>query len=277
MNMIVLRSFIFNALFFGWSTIYLTVCLPILLLPPRASSQVGKIWTRTTFALLKFICKLDYEVIGLENLPDAPFIVASKHQSAWETMVFSVLLDHPCFIMKRELNWIPLFGWFTARSGAIGIDRSGGASELKRLIALSREIVAEKRPIIIFPEGTRVPPTQQIPYQPGVAALYGQLKIPVVPVALNSGYFWRRRAFAKRPGKVTLEFLPAIPPGLPRKEFLPRLVDSIESACTRLPVPVHHDSPFGPQSTDTAEATDKAGATDNVLETAAAVPGEPKD
>ncbi len=245
MNMIVvLRSFVFNALFFGWSTVYLTICLPILLLPPRASSWVGKIWTRTTYALLRFICKLDYEVIGRENFPDAPFIVASKHQSAWETMVFSVLLDHPCYIMKRELNWIPLFGWFTARSGAIGIDRSGGASALKRLVALSQKVIAEKRPIIIFPEGTRVQPTQKIPYQPGVAALYSQLKVPVVPVALNSGYFWRRRAFAKRPGKITIEILPAIPPGMPRKKFLPLLEERIETACAKLPIPVHHDSPF---------------------------------
>ncbi len=243
MKMIVVRSFIFNALFFGWSTIYLTLCLPILLLPPRASSEVGRVWTRTTYALLKFICKLDYEVIGRENLPEPPFIIASKHQSAWETMVFSILLDHPCYIMKRELNWIPLFGWFTARSGAIGINRAGGASELKRLVALSQKMVAEKRPIIIFPEGTRVQPQLKIPYQPGVAALYSQLKVPVVPIALNSGYFWRRRAFAKRPGRITMEILPPIPPGLPRKKFMPLLEETIESACARLPVPVHHDSP----------------------------------
>ncbi len=255
MNMIVIRSFIFNALFFGWSTIYLTLCLPILLMPPRASSMVGKIWTRMTFALLRYICRLDFEVKGLENLPEAPFIVASKHQSAWETMVFSVLLDHPCYVMKRELNWIPLFGWFTARSGAIGIDRSGGASALKQLIARAREVIAEGRPIIIFPEGTRVPPQQRLPYQPGVAALYVQLKVPVVPVALNSGYFWRRRAFAKRPGTVTMEILPAIQPGLSRKEFLPKLEESIETACASLPVPVHHDSP-----TDAQDAPEKSGS-----------------
>lgn len=244
MNMIVIRSLIFNALFFGWSTIYLTVCLPVLLLPPRASSMVGKIWTRMTFAMLKFVCRLDHEVKGLEHLPEPPFIIASKHQSAWETMVFSILLDHPCYVMKRELNWIPLFGWFTARSGAIGIDRSGGATALKQMIANAREVIAEGRPIIIFPEGTRVPPQQRLPYQPGVAALYGQLKVPVVPVALNSGYFWRRRAFAKRPGTITMEVLPAIEPGLPRKEFLPRLEDAVETACKELPIPVHHDSPY---------------------------------
>ncbi len=243
MKMIVLRSTLFNVLFFGWSTVYLTICLPILLLPPRASSWVGKIWTRMTYAMLRSICKLDHEIIGLENLPEPPFIIASKHQSAWETMVFSILVDHPCIVMKRELNWIPLFGWFTARSGAIGINRSGGASALKQLVALSRKAVAEKRPIIIFPEGTRVEPTKKIPYQPGVAALYSQLKVPVVPVALNSGYFWRRRAFAKRPGKITMEILPAIPPGLPRKKFMPLLEEQIETACARLPVPVHHDSP----------------------------------
>jgi 1-acyl-sn-glycerol-3-phosphate acyltransferase len=245
MNMIVIRSTIFNILFFSWSTLYLTFCLPVLLLPPRASSLVGKVWTKTTFALLKFICNLGYEIQGRESLPEPPFILASKHQSAWETMVFSVLLDHPCFIMKRELNWLPLFGWFTARTGAIGINRSGGAQELKRMVARAREIVAEKRVLIIFPEGTRVLPQHQIPYQPGVAALYAQLNVPVVPVALNSGYFWRRRAFAKRPGKITMKFLPAIPPGLPRKQFLPILVERIETACAELPIPVHHDSANG--------------------------------
>ena len=112
------------------------------------------------------------------------------------------------------------------------------------MIAHARKVVAEGRPIIIFPEGTRVPPQQRLPYQPGVAALYGQLKVPVVPVALNSGYFWRRRAFAKRPGTITMEILPAIAPGLPRKEFLPKLEEAVETACAQLPIPVHHDSPY---------------------------------
>ena len=244
MNMIVIRSSVFNALFFGWSTIYLTLCLPVLLLPPRASSMVGKIWTRTTFALLRFICKLDYEVKGLENLPEPPFVIASKHQSAWETMVFSNLLDHPCYVMKRELNWIPYLAGLPHAQAPSASNRSGGASALKQLIAHSRKVIAEGRPIIIFPKARVCLLSVKIPYQPGVAALYSQLKVPVVPIALNSGYFWRRRAFAKRPGTITMQILPAIPPGLSRKEFLPKLVDSIETACARLPIPVHHDSPY---------------------------------
>jgi len=155
-------------------------------------------------------------------------LIAAKHQSAWDTIIFSILLWDHCFVLKQELTRIPLFGWYLTRAGLIPVDRSGGAAALKKMVADARRAAEAGRPIVIFPEGTRVAPDAHRPYHPGVAALYSQLEVPVVPCALNSGLFWGRRSFAKRPGTITLEFLPAIPPGRPRKTFLAELEQAIE-------------------------------------------------
>lgn len=167
-------------------------------------------------------------------MPQEPCIIASKHQSAWDTMIFALLIRRPSHILKRELLWVPVFGWYLLRAGGIPIDRKGGAAALKRMIAAARHTISEGRHIVIFPEGTRVAVGARVPYHPGVAALYSQLKVPVVPVALNSGLFWGRRTFVKRPGRIVLEFLEPIPPGLPRREFLEVLQQRIESASADL-------------------------------------------
>jgi 1-acyl-sn-glycerol-3-phosphate acyltransferase len=132
--------------------------------------------------------------------------------------------------MKRELFWLPFFGWYTKKYGAIGIDRGAGGAAIRQLMKDARKSVAAGRPIIIFPEGTRTPPGKIGDYQSGIAALYGDLKIPVVPIALNSGMYWPRRKLIRRPGVITLRFLSPIPPGLPRKEFMERLESEIETA-----------------------------------------------
>jgi 1-acyl-sn-glycerol-3-phosphate acyltransferase len=149
-------------------------------------------------------------------------------------MIFAVLIRRPGHVFKRELLWIPVYGWYLWRSGGISIDRTGGAGALKRMIAAARQTIAEGRHIVIFPEGTRVPVGERKPYHPGVAALYSQLKVPVVPVALNSGLFWGRRSFLKKPGRIVLEFLEPIPPGLRRREFLEVLEQRIEPASLAL-------------------------------------------
>jgi 1-acyl-sn-glycerol-3-phosphate acyltransferase len=184
-------------------------------------------WLRVTVGIR-------HRVIGRENLPAGPAIIACKHQSSWETMAFTGLFDDIAIVLKRELLFIPVVGWAMARAGNIAVARGNGASALRGLVKQAKAAIAEGQSIVIFPEGTRVAPGEQKPYQVGTAALYRQLGVPVVPMALNSGLFWGRRKFVKRPGMITLEILPAIPPGLSREAFMETLRERIEGATARL-------------------------------------------
>lgn len=232
--MATLRAFFFNLCFFIWSLSIHIVCMPLLLGPRAWVLGAGRVWIKVSFWLLRFIIGLDYRERGTENLPTGPAIVAVKHQSAWETLYLSLALSHPAFILKRELTWIPLFGWYLRKVGMIAVDRSGKAAALKQMVRQAQDAFAQGRQVVIFPEGTRVAPGQHKPYQPGIAALYSQLKVPVVPVALNSGLFWGRKAFLKRPGTLTVQYLPTIPAGLDRKLFMKRLEEQIETTSNAL-------------------------------------------
>lgn len=232
--MLFVRSLAFNLFFWLWSAALLTVCLPVLLARASDVFTVGRIWVTVTLAALRLLCGLTYEVRGRGNLPRAPAIFASKHQSAWDTLILAFVLDRPAVVLKRELLHIPIFGWYLTKARMVAIDRAGGAQTLKTMVAQAKARVAEGRPIVIFPEGTRVAAGEHRAYHPGVYALYKALDLPTVPAALNSGLYWSRKAFIKRPGKVVLEVLPAIPPGLDRKAFLGQLKQSIESASDRL-------------------------------------------
>jgi len=232
--MTALRSLLFNAFFYGWTTLCVVAGLPLLLGPRIGIYYLGRLWAHPIIAALALICGLRYQVRGLENLPKGTALIAAKHQSAWDTIIFSILLWDHSFVLKRELIRIPLFGLYLSRAGLIPVDRRGGSKALRKMVARAKQVIADGRPIVIFPEGTRVAPGQHRPYHPGVAALYGQLGVSVVPVALNSGLFWGRRSFAKSPGTITLEFLPRIEPGLKRKEFLQRLEASIEARSNAL-------------------------------------------
>ena len=161
-------------------------------------------------------------------------IIASKHQSSWETLAYTLLFPHAATVMKRELIYIPIVGWAMARAGNIAVERGDGAKALRGLVRDAKAAIADGRSILIFPEGTRVAVGAEQPYQVGTAALYRQLGVPVVPVALNSGLFWGRRQFVKRPGRITVEVLPAIPPGLDRETFMTTLRERIEGATGRL-------------------------------------------
>jgi 1-acyl-sn-glycerol-3-phosphate acyltransferase len=229
-----LRSLIFNVLFFAWTAAILLVCLPALPFGVAAVHAVGRLWVRVTLVLLALVVGLRHRIVGLENLPEGPAIIAPKHQSTWDTLIFALPLRLPAYVLKRELMHIPLFGQYLACAGMIPVDRAGGGAALKRMVARAKAAAAAGRHLLIYPEGTRTTPGERRPYHPGVAALYGQLDLPVVPVALNSGLFWGRRAFTKRSGLITVEFLPAIPPGLPRKDFMARLEAAIETASDRL-------------------------------------------
>jgi 1-acyl-sn-glycerol-3-phosphate acyltransferase len=232
--MTALRSLLFNVAFNLWTALALILGLPALLLPYRATYWFGRQWVRVALWLLKHLVGLDHRVVGLAHARRGPAIYAVKHQSSWDTLVFALLLHHPAYVVKRELLFLPLFGLYLLSAGMIPVDRSGRAAALKRMLAAAKHRRDQGRDLLIFPEGTRVAPGAHRPYHPGVAALYGQLDLPVVPVALNSGLFWGRRSFNKRPGTITLEFLPAIPPGLPRRAFMAELEKRLEGASRRL-------------------------------------------
>ena len=232
--MTVLRSFIFQIAFFAWTALVSIAYVPLLVLPRRVMIVASNFWGRVTLALLAIIVGLDYQVRGRDRVPDGPVIYALKHQSAWDTIVIVTLFRNPVIVLKRELFAIPCFGWHLWKIGSIAVDREGGAGALKRLVAVARARSAAGGEVIMFPEGTRTAPGTRRPYQPGIAAVYRALGVPVVPVALNSGLFWGRRALLKRPGRIAVEFLPPIPPGLPRPDFMAALEDRIETATDAL-------------------------------------------
>lgn len=227
--MTALRSALFLAWFLAVTTILSLLCLWVLV-SRRATQALARLWSRLTFWGLKVFAGIDWEIRGTP--PATPVLVAAKHMSMWDTLALWLALPGPAIVLKRELLYIPFYGWFLWRGAAIAIDRSAGASALRKMSQAAKAAMADGRPVLIFPEGTRKKPGAPPDYKPGVAALYGQLNVACVPVALNSGAFWQ--GFTKKPGTIVLEFLPAIPPGLKRGDFMRQLEDSIETATARL-------------------------------------------
>ncbi|MCS6854024.1 MAG: 1-acyl-sn-glycerol-3-phosphate acyltransferase [Elioraea sp.] len=234
--MTVLRSALFNAAFFGFTALAGLACLPLLPVLDRGGVlHMVSWWAGRVLALLRLLAGIRVRVLGEQHLPRAgAAIIAAKHQSAFDTIVWLDVLPAAAYVLKRELLAIPIYGWWAAAAGMIPVDRSAGASALLSLLRGAERAAAEGRQIVIFPEGTRVAPGERRRYQPGVVALYERLALPVIPVATDSGRFWGRRAFRKRAGTITLSVLPAIPPGLPRAEFLSRLEGAIEAETARL-------------------------------------------
>jgi 1-acyl-sn-glycerol-3-phosphate acyltransferase len=229
-----LRSALFNLCFFSWSMLAAILFAPIFMHSSRASLWVGNPWAKGVLLLARFICGITFEIRGTPYA-SSRVIYASKHQSAWDTVIFLTLFNAcPAYVLKRELLRIPLWGWYLWRMKMIAIDRSGAASSMKQMIRDSKEALDDGRSIVIFPEGTRTVAGQAGEYHPGVVALYGFLKVPVVPVALNSGVYWGKDAFLKKPGKIILEYLPPIDAGMPKEQFAATLQESIESASMRL-------------------------------------------
>jgi len=229
-----LRSLFFNVGWYVGTVIIAIVGLPILLLPRRFVIAWADFWIGFCLWWLRFTSGITHRVRGLENRPAGPVILACKHQSSWETLAFHRLFPNAATVLKRELIFIPVVGWAMARAGNIAVERGDGAKALRSLLRQARAAVAEGRSILIFPEGTRTPVGSQMPYHAGTAALYRQLGVPVVPVALNSGLFWGRRKFIKRPGLIEVEILSPIPPGLDRDTFMATLRERIEEATARL-------------------------------------------
>jgi 1-acyl-sn-glycerol-3-phosphate acyltransferase len=229
-----LRSALFNVLFFAWSAGMLILSLPLALVPRAGMMASARLIAAGTFFLLRVIVGVRFELRGDASLLQQPVLVACKHQSAWDTFIFYLIARDPAYVMKKELMLIPVYGWLARKQRMIPIDRKAGAAALRGLLRASGAALAEGRQIIIFPQGTRVAPGMQAPYQPGAAALYSRLGCPVVPVALNSGCYWPRRSFLKYPGRIVIEVLEPIQPGVPKAQFMAELERRIETASARL-------------------------------------------
>ncbi|MCS6891179.1 MAG: lysophospholipid acyltransferase family protein [Rhodovarius sp.] len=232
--MILLRSVLFNLAFFGTTAAMALAALPALALPRRVIRRLLRLYAQIVLLLMRGILDLRVRLEGAEHIPAGPAIIASKHQSAFDTIFWLSALPDACYVLKRELLAIPVWGWHARRAGMIPVDRAGGGAALRRMVRIAAQRAAEGRSIIIYPEGTRTAPGSRLPYQPGVAALAAALRLPVVPVATNSGLFWGRRAFLKRPGTIVVRVLPPLPPGLPRDALIARLEEAIETASAAL-------------------------------------------
>lgn len=229
-----LRSALCTVAFYTWGVAIGTVMVPMLLLPRALFRRFVIVWSAGNGLLLRLIAGVHVEIRNREHRPAGPAIVAAKHQSEWEAHVFLHELDDPAYVIKKELALVPGYGWFCRKVNMIFVDRDGGARSLRKLVAAARAAAARGRPVVIFPEGTRVRPGGKLPYRPGVAALYGALGLPVVPVVHNSGMHWPRGSFRRYPGTIVMTYLPPIPPGLPRRAFMERLESTMEEASQRL-------------------------------------------
>ncbi len=232
--MSVWRSALFNVVFYVNLAVFLVGGFMFFFTPRKWSVRALQVWGQTSVWWLERIVGTRMEVRGREHIPQQGCIIAGKHQSAWDTFAILPLLNDPAVVMKRELMAIPFYGWFSMKFKMIGIDRTAGAGVLKRMVAEAREAVREGRHLLIFPEGSRRAPDAPPDYKPGASAIYLGTGAACVPFGLNSGLFWPRRQFMRRPGTIIVEFLPAIPPGLNRRAFEQRLETDIESATQRL-------------------------------------------
>ncbi len=202
--MIYLRALAFQIGFVLSVIVWAPVCLAFFWLPPIPRFRVVSQWGRFTVWWCKITCGLSYRVVGLENVPAQPCVILAKHQSTWETLCFLQLFPPHAWVLKRELLWIPLFGWAMAMSEPIGIARTQRRRALEQVLEQGRERLATGRCVIIFPEGTRMPPGQTGRFRSGGVQLAQLAGCLILPVAHNAGSFWRRREFVKRPGVITV-------------------------------------------------------------------------
>jgi len=210
------------------------VMIPLFAGPRRWVMAGIKVWARVVTWLAWAICGIKTEVRGREHLPQGAALIAGKHQSLFDTCAPFVFLPDICYVLKKELVTIPLFGWYTLKGGMIVVDRDAGSTALRKLVDDSKDRLRDTRQIMIFPEGTRTTPGDKASYKPGIAALYRELDMPCIPMATNSGMHWPSKSWIRTPGTIVFEFLPAIPPGLKRGEFMRELEDRIETASKAL-------------------------------------------
>ena len=224
-----LRSWIYLVAFLTW-----TIAASVLLIPTLFRQSwarvTTRIWVRGVMVLARTIVHVDCRVEGRDNIPDGPCIIAAQHQSSYETYRIFLEVPQPIFVLKRELAAIPIIGWYMWRSGMVAIDRVAGANAMRSVLHAAEQALAKGEQIVLFPEGTRVPPGERQPYQPGIMALYRHCDVPVIPMALNSGDLWGKTRILKKPGIIVMRFLPALPQGLEKNAMLALLRERIESA-----------------------------------------------
>ena len=231
---IFLRSLIFNIVFYIVLVLWVIIGIPTYLMPRWGILWIAKMWGRSSIWLMRVICNTKVEYRGVEKIPAGPLIVAAKHQSIWETFALLQFFDQPLYILKRELKWLPFFGWYLIKADMIGVNRSAGGRTLLDMAKAAHDEVQRGRQLIIFPEGTRRPVGAEPRYKFGVGQIYVDCEVACLPVALNSGLFWPRRTFLRYPGTLVVEFLDPLPPGLSRNEFIARISTVIEEATQRI-------------------------------------------
>lgn len=234
--MTLIRSLAYLVVFLPWTLAVGIIGLPCLLTRQGALGVI-RFWSRGVTLQARWITNVRFEIRGQENLPDGPCIIAAQHQSAFETYILFLPFKYPVFILKESLQWIPIVGWYINRAGLITINRSAGANAMRHILKGADAAISNGETVLIFPEGTRTAPGQRQDYKPGIVALYNHCQAPFIPMALNSGLIWGKTRLLKRPGTIVFEFLPAIPPGLKRDEFLDVLRAKLEAASSALPKP----------------------------------------
>jgi 1-acyl-sn-glycerol-3-phosphate acyltransferase len=231
---IFLRSLVYNVLFYLLLAFWVILGIPTYVMPRRGIITIAQCWARSSIWLMRVVCNTKVEYRGVEKIPKGPLIVASKHQSMWETFALLQFFPEPLYILKRELKWIPLFGWYLVKTNMIGVVRGAGGRSLIEMARRAGEEVRRGRQLIIFPEGTRTAVDAPPRYKSGVAQVYVDCGVTCLPVALNSGLFWPRRTFMRYPGTIVVEFLDLLPPGLTRHEFIAQVSTVIDTATNRL-------------------------------------------
>jgi len=254
------RSIVFSLAFMVTTFVMSLFIMPGLLLPYWFVLRYKQLWLRVVLWQIRVVIGIDFEERGREKIPAGPVIFAAKHQSAWDPLGPGYVHPETVFVLKRELTWIPVWGWYLIRMGMIPIDRAKGVSALKNIAVRAKAAIASGRSVLIYPQGTRTPPGARRPYLPGIAAIYAALNVPVVPIALNSGLFWPRRKTLKWPGTITVEYLEPIAPGLDRRTFMKTLEDRIESATARLEAEALERFPWLPPIEPSEEPQDSGQA-----------------
>ncbi|MCO6188166.1 1-acyl-sn-glycerol-3-phosphate acyltransferase [Rhizobium sp. L1K21] len=227
--MILIRSIAFTIAFYLNLIVQMIIFSPIYFIMPRKKAYfVPKFWARSNRWLFDKIGGTTFEIDGLENLTAEPAIISPKHQSTWDTIAFVPYIEDPIYILKRELLWIPLFGWYAAKQRMIPVDRAARGKSMVAVMERAKEEMASGRQLIIYPEGTRRPPGAEPVYKFGIARLYRDLQLPVIPIIHHGGLFWPRRKLINQPGHFRVKILPAIPPGMDHEVFFEHLVELME-------------------------------------------------
>ena len=226
--MIFVRNLLFYIIFYFWSALFFSILFPVKFFSRNFTFIISEFWTFTVVKLSEWILGIAYSVKGEENIPESQFILASKHQSAWETFFLPVLFTNSIFVLKKELDKIPILRGYFKKLGYIFVDKNSSHSSMRKLLTSAKNSIKTGiKTIMIFPEGTRVKINEKKDLNSGVYALYRSLNLPVLPITHNSGEFWINKKIIKKSGKINVTIFPPINPGLPKEDFMKKLTEFI--------------------------------------------------